>query len=994
MEEKILQNIDEIDLDKDAVIEASAGTGKTYTIKEIVKKLIEKAKAIPQEILVLTFTEKATRELKERIRQTIAESNEETMRRILMNFEDFNIFTIHGFCNKIIKNYPFEMKVPIDAELSSIPYDILLTNILLKELPDFLNIFKITNQEIEKLKQNILSLINYICFEKGHNLIYVSKEEEKKQFSSVAQVRDYILSLSFNNKLDDSGFKCLFIYYFVLRLFEEEEKYKKKNWIITYDDMIKKVWEGLNNNESFRSKMASLYKYIIIDEFQDTDLLQWKIFKTLKETNQDLKIIIVGDPKQAIYGFRGGDIHTYYNAIQELNTIKYILNKNYRSNKEIIANLNSLFSIQKDKIHWFSKNEKIEYTCVEPFPDLKDELKDRFKLIPFNAFLIKAEKAKDAYETWKSFTISEIVRLLNLGVKKSDILILCRTSSNAADYERELKSIGVRSLFYEREGSLFETKEALTVKTLLFALSFPENLNLKKILLVSEIFDLSFTEIESFLQTTEGQKFNELFMRWIELAQGKKWQELFDSVFFDTLMFEKLYKKYATNIAKEAISKYMQISSIIKGVAEEKNLNIFSLFNEFDRMSAEESAKRLNLDDEDFVKIMTIHAAKGLEASVVFLGDGFTAKQTYDFYKYYDSEKKVYNFVLKYSDSKEAKEKHKMENRAEEERLFYVALTRAKSALYFGVAQLDKNQGSYVLCGWIKDLAMAANLVKELPEFNIKKYEEKEEEIEGDKEFVNELDFSRHSFMASFSSIHKKLKNNEIIREIEISDEDEDDKSIVDEKLPTGTLFGSLIHEIMEEIDFKILENIDSPEKFCGIDSFRELIERKMRGIYEEKFYLPIMELIFFAFKNKLTDFSLCEINPEKKKNEVKFYLKVYDNLYLTGAIDLTFEHNNKYYIVDWKTNLLETYEGEDFIKKVEDSYGLQYRIYALAANEYLKNFYDDPTKYFGGIFYIYLKGLRSNSQSGIFFKNDINIQEFKEYVLSYYFRFLGKENE
>ncbi|MCX7821585.1 MAG: UvrD-helicase domain-containing protein [Brevinematales bacterium] len=995
MSETILKDIN---LDSNLVIEASAGTGKTYTIKEIVTHLIASKKAKPDEILVLTFTEKATRELKERIRKSISENSmdNDNLKKATMNFESFNIFTIHGFCNNLIKNYPFDVKVPINAELSSIPYEIILTNILLKELPYFMNFFNdLTTEEIEKVRENIISLRKYICFEKGH---FLKCDFLDREFLTSREVTDYIKESY--KELNKVNFISLLKYYFILKLLEEEEEYKKKNWIITYDDMIIKVWNSLKINENFRKKISSLYKYIIIDEFQDTDLLQWQIFKTLKDENSDLKMILVGDPKQAIYGFRGGDIHTYFKAIEEIKPEKYILNINYRTTEEIINNLNTLFSLKtafkKDKdnrqISWFSENNKLNYTNVSASSNIKIEpIKN---IPPFNAYLIKAEKPKDVYNIWKNFVVSEIIKLLNLGMKKSDILILCRTTSNARDYEKELLKNGIKAFFYDREGSLFETKEAQNLKILLFALSFPEDLSLKKTLLVSEIFGFSLSEVNNFIESKEAENFNEIFAYWLELVSKRKWQELFDSVFFDTHMFDKLYEKYSTTMAKDIVYKYLQLSSIIKNIAEEKNMNIFSLFLEFDRMLREESAKTMLLDDDDFVKIMTIHASKGLESPIVFIGDGFTTSYSYDFYKYYDENKNGYYFVIKDSATEESKNKHKAEMKAEDERLFYVALTRAKYALYFGIGEVNKKGGAYIFCDWVKELVLEAKLAKELPNYKVTKYVEKVENIEKNPQFIDEsIDFGRHSFMASFSSLHNQQDDKEIVTEIEISGEDEDEKNLKDDKLPFGPIFGTLIHEILEEIDFKIVKNFNSAEELYNFQPFYDFLNKKVSRFYEEKYYSAITELIFLALKNKISDFSLCEIKEGKEKRELNFYLRIEEKLYLSGVVDLIFEYNDKFYMVDWKTNLLETYEGDSFIEKVESSYGLQYRIYALATLEYMKNFFNEPEKRFGGIFYIYLKGLKKDSQSGIFYKKDIDIKDFTSYVLKEYNNFIGRQN-
>ncbi len=1007
--------IDNIDLEKDGVIEASAGTGKTFTINELVKRIISEGKASPEEIVVLTFTEKATRELENRIRETINKSvcdENENLKNAAINFDQFNIFTIHGFCNFLIRNFPFEFNVPINAEVSVVPRKMLLNSLVLNELPKFLELRGIKNIEEDfdidnKIQSPVLKIIENLSFEKGHRLRVEGFEEE---FKYSGEVKRFIEE---NKELNEKDFTGFIIYYFILRLIEEEEKYKKRRWIITYDDMIKKVYRGLKENENFKKKLSSLFKYIIVDEFQDTDLLQWNIFREIKNCSERVKIYIVGDPKQAIYGFRGGDIHTYFLAKSEI--LKwggklYHLSKNHRSNRCLVEALNFLFEdIDCDgdkRKKWFEKNlEDIEFSRVEAEKDI--QLKG---IEALNIFLINSEKAKDAYNIWKNFVSGEICRLVKDGYfKKSEVLILCKTVENARDYEEHLFNCGINARFYDREGTLFLTREALNIKILLFTLAFPEDLNLKKQLFLSEIFGVEFKEINNFFEAEdnlEGLKSGEkravdLFNHWIFLVGKKEWGELFDSVYFESGMFLRIFEENSIEEASSIVSRYNQIAEVVKEIAYSKNLNIFNLALEFKRMMEEENKKIYMDEDEDFVKIMTIHSAKGLEAPVVFIGDGFTKVVKYPYFKYYNEKESKYFFVIRTGrNGGEEKELTQLEVGAEEERLYYVAFTRAIYSLYFAIAEITTKRGGNkgAFCSWIKDWVLEKKLAKKLPlENRIESLVREKEEVNIRKVFAGEIDFNRKSYMASFSRIKREIKEREGITEIEISEEIEDVNHT--EFCLCGAGFGSAIHEILEEINFSLVNSIKSFELFASDETIKKLIFSHLERYFSnitEKDYMEVALMIFNALSYKiLENFSLSMIEDKKKLSELEFYYKIDERLFLTGAMDLVFENNSKFYIVDWKTNILDDYEGEVFFENVESSYGLQYRIYTLALWEQLKNLYiDEAYKRLGGIFYIYLRGVNEKG-AGIFYRKiEIeDIENFKKDVKNNYLSFIEFES-
>ncbi|MGC8765406.1 MAG: UvrD-helicase domain-containing protein [Brevinematia bacterium] len=996
---------EDIDLEKDGIIEASAGTGKTFTIKELVKRIIKVGRAKPEEILVLTFTEKATKELKARIREAIIKEKDknENLRKATINFDRFNIFTIHGFCNFIIRNYPFDLSAPLNAEVSSVPYKILLNNLVLNEFEKLLEQRKNEKLNFEINKEIItpvLKIIETFSFEKGHRL---RVEGYDREFKNSDEVLRFIKegSISFEEK----DFKGFVVYYFVLRLLEESENYKQKKWIITYDDMVEKVYKGLSENKAFLEKVSSLFKYIIIDEFQDTDLLQWKIFRMMKFASPSLRIYVVGDPKQAIYGFRGGDIHTYFKAKEEI--LKdggklYNLTKNYRSSISLINKLNWLFCDMDDgeRKRWFENNGKhLHYEEVHGIEDKFNEENRFLNLKSLNLFKITAERAKEACKIWKSFVIAEISTLVReCEIKKSEILVLCKTSRNARDYEEALNKVGIKARFFDREGELFNTKEALNVKTLLSALAFPEDLSLKKSLLLSEIFNVDFREINEFLESEEGRKAAEIFDKWVSFARKKEWGKLFDSVYFESKMFERIFSENPTTEASSIVSRYNQLAIILKNYAYTNNLDIFSLALEFKKMIEEDKEKIWN-EDTDFIKIMTIHSSKGLEAPIVFIGDGFTKKTEYPFYKYYSDVKKSYFYVIRTNGREsEDKKQTQIELIADEERLYYVAFTRAKYSVYAGVAELTSNRGGGrdIFCEWVKDWVIRKGLAEEIKSIEATNLiREHQEKPEVKPVFAPEIDFNRRSFMASFSRIKREEKDKETIIEVEISGEDEE---IADVGLKLGGAnFGKAVHEILEEIDFIAIGSYESMEDFINGDEF-PLIKRHLERYFEsvsEEDYKTVASMIYNTLRSKIKgDFSLSMIDSSKRMNEIDFYYKLDENLFLTGAIDLVFEYEGKFYIVDWKTNLLDNYEGEEFYKSVEDSYGLQYRIYTLATFELLKNIYPDPYEKLGGIFYIYLRGINGRN-AGIFYREcPKDISRFREVVLNSYNEYLINTGE
>ena len=532
----------QIDPTRHGLIEASAGTGKTYTIENMVVRFLKERDDLSlSNILLVTFTEKATCELKIRIREKLEKElsrlpGEQAVKikNALDAFDSASIFTIHGFCRSVLKDYAFENQALFQWELAD---DSALKESLIKEqirktwpaeygdrIRDILEISDFISQK-DKFISRIMKLEGSFRPEVGDRLLPESctlpfseiKEKlkeirrlvfelksmasEKNSFCNgfsklnvnartrksiedrlIIPLENCLLNMNENHfthvpllKILDfycsTGREYLDLKYLkkranpeacpqwetvkwllaqlshlylelknvlvvqsVYRLRKDLRREKLKRGLITYDDMLLQVKaalyseQGRNLAENLREK----YKVAFVDEFQDTDPVQWQIFRKLfletdpKKDSNNL-LYLIGDPKQAIYAFRGADVFAYLEAKNEMERLAasgkavcYCLVTNWRSEPDLIRIYNELFSFQK----WFKPPElchdfEIGYIPVKA-PGEKDRIfsmeadkTDRRALTIVD--LSRAARPKTAKPILAKFIAREIDHLVNNG---------------------------------------------------------------------------------------------------------------------------------------------------------------------------------------------------------------------------------------------------------------------------------------------------------------------------------------------------------------------------------------------------------------------------------------------------------------------------------------------------------------------------------------------------------------------------------------------------
>jgi len=1176
------------------LIEASAGTGKTHTIGSLFLRLLLERQLDIGQILVVTFTQAATEELKERIRARLKEALEvfsgkrsadeflETLgRRIisrnlamvlvesaLRRFDEASIYTIHGFCARILADHAFEMGEGFDVRLITqedhlherLAYDFwrnklytappefvsfavsrkfippLLTRLLkdlvtwpdLKVLPEdpfpglpdlvplrkkFLEMkrgWQTWEQEVRHLllsphlsgnrygslkkdeqglsrREGLISVIfaqmnQWIArpwpllplfphFEKFTSG-YVSKSIRKgkscphHEFFELAQAV-YDLSTKMQEQMDAYllGLKVEFAN--VAR--EELEKEKSEHNLRGYQDLVLRTMKALRGKRGNRviASLRKRYKAALIDEFHDTDSAQYFIFTSL--FGQDSRpLLLVGDPKQAIYAFRGADIFAYLRATSEVDK-RYTLSTNWRSEPSLISAVNTLFRLRQRPFLF----EEIDY--VEAVPSSKQNIDhleingDRVAPLRFWYLEKDPEAPKDgsisktrARALFARAVACEVSRLIRLGraggavigenpVKEKDIAVLVRTNEEALIVQDQLRAFNIHTVLYTGE-NVFDTPQAWEMEQVAAAIATPEDPYLVRGVLATEIFGLDAIELLELEQ--DNYKWEETILRFREYR--RMWEKSgFMAMFYWLLDRERTFEKLLRFPGGERkISNFLQLSELIQKVSLEQSLGINGtvawLARQRDPDAPRSQEHQLRLEsDEEAVKILTIHKSKGLEFPIVFCpyawGGSDTKREEVRFHLPDRGSQFVYDMgslEIERHRSLAAKE-----DLAENIRLLYVALTRAKTACYVAwgdINQTDTSAFAYLLCGpehfsdedvveetrrlygVAKERGIKAKLA-ELQTLSNGAIELSEPPLQGQGvppfEKDTEIFFARQ-FRAripsdwgitSFSSLISGHEVETDLPDHDVSWQEETIESVTGQTtgneplsifdFPRGPKAGSLLHKVMEDIDFTQHER----------ENYIELIQEKLTDFgydlaWTDAIYQMLHNVINARLESSGQGPRLYGIPMSRRLNEVEFYFplrrisphslaKLFEDITLPGSliripekigalrfsptrgfmkgfIDMVFEWEDRYYLVDWKSNFLgasvEHYGQESLEEEmVRHLYVLQYHLYTIALDQFLRlrlpgYRYD---RHFGRVYYIFLRGVSAerSPEYGIF---------------------------
>jgi len=968
-------DIKTLPLDKKILIEASAGTGKTYTIGLIVLRLLLEELFPIEKIILVTFTKAATAELKKETSEKIIKAydiwkngseqrddltaiienakkektqiKEANLLDAIARIDELPVFTIHGFCERLLNEFSFEIGIYEEREIitdQSHIKDRIVADFWRREIK---NIDKAIDISPEELSQSIENLLNHqdakICGEEYEPYPENDKTGKKLKYAITHKLAKEVLE----------------------KLREEKRKLK----VMDFNDLIEICYNAVKTDSKkiLQNAVKKNYDAILVDEFQDTDKRQFEIFDYLFK---DKPFFMIGDPKQAIYGFRGGDIFAYREAKNSAYK-QFSMTKNYRSEGTLLESLN-----------YFFKSQNIpSIECGKPDLEPLEKKDDKYK--PF--VIWKGEGTNFKYDV-KQAVIAEIKRLLGTGkFEPKDIAILLDKNMDCQDYKNALAKERIFAIV--KGGYVFASEAAAFFKILLNAICHSNNIKYITALLTHSFCGFEPKDVES------------VSIEWIgAICETKvRWERHGVMNAIDFFMTKQnLWGQIAANINGERnITNIRQLMELISE-AEIKYGKIPQKINDhFNELcSDEESEERLETDEEA-LKIMTIHKSKGLQFNIVFAPDVGRKPHRHAFphiYMYHLENEKT---IAYFAEDKKAKELNNQEENEEIERFLYVALTRAKFRLYVAYKSSEKNTSH---CGKIFDDFCKSNTkiqVVNLNEILEEKHEySKTDEMENISKQTKALppNFSIKPAWqkTSFTGISQNLEHKDYINIPQQT------------KIPTGKRIGTLLHSIFENLDFNANEaeiKLMVENKLGGFKEFSEKTEEgKERKSWIENQIKTILSKNLPGNAGKLSEIDtynkIAELNfsMKAKKIDLRQIKKIMDKKihdfeteelpyrYINGAIDLVFlGKDEKYYILDWKSNSLSDFSQNGMEEAMlQHGYHLQYSIYAVALKRWLEQTHSDFDfkKHFGGAYYIFIRGANEENSNGIYFASGDSIAD------------------
>ena len=1162
-----------IPLESINLIEASAGTGKSWTVTYLYLRLLLEKNLTVDQILVVTFTDAATKELRDDIRERIVgalqafedkisekgypdngeyiqlinssddcDASIRQLNRAKLSMDEAAVFTIHSFCQRSLSENAFEACLPFASELmaddseimqkltddfwrhftkkspksllfklqqKSITPDSLLKDIkhavgkpylkicgpltieeksekwqlLESTYHEAIKIWRAENQEITRLLTNpdfekhyyknlldnietairavhSFSLFDQIPFKIDLKIMkWLGTEPKLKKTAKVDPIdhkffhtwQDFLdLWTELDAKSDDflNRTRIELIEYLQAQLPVE----KLRLGVLSFDDLLLKLQKTLKTHPQLAKDLREKYKVALIDEFQDTDPIQYDIFHSIyKESNKKGNaVFFVGDPKQAIYSFRGGDIHTYLKAKNDTQT-QNTLKKNWRSHPDLIRAFNQLYSICDNPF----KDDDIAYVEVDAGDKVSEKMStaQARSSLNFWGYEFDEETSSSTAAIRQKIANSvagDIAQLLNDGlagqakigekpISGGDIAILIRSHNQADTIKTALNARGIPSVQNSRD-SIYETHEANELIYLLKAILSPQKENEVRRALVTEFMGYNSDDLLAFQNDNNA---------WEDvLLAMQNWHQQWKSQGFLPMM-RSLMKAENTHQrllaypdGERRISNVLQLSELIHQSARNNMLGMVETLRWFkkQKLNANSNETELRLEsDDDLVKIVTIHKSKGLEYPIVYCPYvGMSNKVNSD---------KVFSFnkngqaclEIGSADSEEHKALKKAEESAEDTRLLYVALTRAKyqcNVVCFTQAISGAPDRSAL--GWLlsNGLVIPSGNSKAANEAKAQYFEAYENNVQ--KLAASEASISLDSlpeYPRNLSYQHSQSKEQLVAREFKATikqqaqitsfsgltagahDEAPDYDSLADHRkaefntqlpppadneFPRGATAGSALHEIFENSDFLIPLN----EQQELVDSILD------KYAFDKKHQPAAIQLIQQSVDAELVDaeqnkFSLKQLSKAQRLDEMEFYLPLerlqiedlqqllYQHLptdsaensthwqtirdavstlsfeevegFLKGYIDLIFEHKGKYYLADYKSNTLNSYDQTSLFGAMAHShYYLQYLFYSVALHRYLKqriaNYSWDT--HIGGAYYLFIRGMNAETNT------------------------------
>ncbi|MEM7364851.1 MAG: exodeoxyribonuclease V subunit beta, partial [Pseudomonadota bacterium] len=1177
--------------------EASAGTGKTYTITSLYLRLIlgrgaERAFAV-NEILVLTFTIAATAELKHRIRTRLMETRlyflsrqwhlrsgdaddsfhnadatdttdttdttDAIIRELFDQSQDVDrdirlltasiallddaaIFTIHGFCSRVLSDYAFETGTLFDQQVDPDP-DVMLTlavedcyrselmqlsspvleiaqrmwptpTSLQRQIRQFIYRDGIEVRPDERtvdlsryrtlagaikhmwVEQDIPSILREAGFIANRRCLthidemtrFCGDTELDGRARSGANLWELWTNAHMQRHLKKSGHlpnHPIFDHFDELWGLQHEFTQLKANlWhqvlgnikerlshqqtalgILTLDDLLSRVATNLNETRLAR-RLADRWPIAMIDEFQDTDDTQYQIFKRIyidahapgtaalsntmsdgaseegasEDVVNERALFMIGDPKQAIYQFRGADVYTYINARRQTaeQSGVHSLTVNYRSTPPLVDAINHLFN----QPNVFDNDDDMPFVPVDPGLTEQDVLIRGENVPPvvirhFTGHDGKGLQAPEATMLATEWVAEEIAANLlhpdttidGEPLHAGQIAVLVRDKNHARATQQSLARRQIQSVYLTLE-SVFLTETATDLMTVLEAVLDPGDERKIRAALASPLLASTAEELarlgeDTLLQQDTLTEFQRYHSRWAQVGIAPMIESLIKqrgvaARLLQTKEGERQLTnlRHLTELMQERSMQAPGMHRLVKWYARERQ----------EALTVAPESHQLRLEsDQNLVKLVTMHAAKGLEYDIVLIpiagfGLFFANREPH---LYHDLEDDRYRLKVDIGGSDTAAQQANTESMSEDMRLLYVAATRARLRCYLGMPHTrDARRTAFARLLGYEGKRDMSDVFNALPE----KLFDTGFVTETERTLINERRndaahltppeqrpaMDQRWQVHSYTGITRLLAAHETETDQPgYSDDDVQTAQVIlpgeftpnarapdpmDLKpnrftFPRGPRAGIALHSLFESLVF------DQP--LAQQHTLLQQCLERVGLVREQDIWEPVLkDWCEDILGSDLQGMKLRDISRANRIDEMEFHFPVHasyrvfeflqDRGYvdglrsredidisglMTGLVDLTFRHDGCYFIVDYKSNHLgpafPDYEQSALNEAMDvHQYRLQYLIYTVAMTRHLR--YALPTfdydQQFGGVYYLFLRGMNAEDNTGIYF--------------------------
>ena len=879
-------------VDGPALVVAGAGTGKTAVISMRIAHLLLSEKIPAESILALTFTEKAATEMQDRVERLLP-----------YGYVDSDILTFHALGDKILREFGFELGLPSDfVVMSGFQQSIVMRQVLdgielsyYKKPSDPFSFSDALLQAISRLKDENISAEDFTVFAKSQ-----AKKEDPAEAERIRDLSD--IYTAYQSSCLDKG-------------------------MIDHGDQIMLVISLLRSFPKILSYLQLKYKYILVDEYQDTNFSQSYLLKLLSKKHQN--IMVVGDDDQSIYGFRGAAISNILSFTRDFpGAVQIVLNNNYRSSQKILDASYKL--IQNNNPYRLEVENKINKKLTGD------------KKIPSDVVVTTADTLPVEMNN-----LAQQILMYNQekNIPFSEIAVLLRTNRQAIDVANALQKHSVPYVVSESQ-NLFDQAEIKVLVNFIHILSDPSASAALYGLLASDLYQIPLDQIAQYSakanrthQNLEAYLLEQkdipasisLVLTTIAGFRASAQAGNAGMVVYDFLKASGYLDRLVKQAEKDP-APVIQIQNITQ---------FFSLVKDFERANADphiyalwgylvgikETGSDIKIQvsplDSDSVSVMTVHKAKGLEFSAVCVIDltelTFPGKNMSDKIKLPDG-------LLSKSDNKVPW------HIFEERRLFYVAITRAKQYLYLS-SSFDHGG---------KRLKKPSRFIEETTGRGYELPKNKNAVDLSSLKNFEKLPVSPKDPLSKFISgdgwLHMTTGQ---VADYLYSPKEFWYFHVL--SLPKGPfhslIYGSAIHAAIEtyylarlqrkDIDinelYKVYENSWSSEGFVSLQHEKDQLERG-----------KIVLKSFYDREQQKDDV------PEHIEKE--FHLKIDQlKLKISGRYDAVFDRNGKIEVRDFKTGAVDTEKVAQ--KKLKDS--IQMKIYAMAWEKTHQSPVDSMSLYF-----------------------------------------------